>query len=46
MSQYASWIMEYQREKLGLDSKDESKDEEIYEYLARGEKISKSIHMK
>lgn len=46
MSQYASWIMEYEREKLGLDRKDESHDEEIIRNLQSGVKISKSVHMK
>lgn len=43
---YASYIMEMKREKLGLDPYDTSRDEEIIKDLQKGEKISKSKHLK
>jgi len=46
MNEYASWLMESQREALGLDSNDTSKDDEIIKKLQSGEKLSKSKHMK
>lgn len=45
MSMYAEWLMEFEREKLGLSHDDTSKDDEIISKLQGGEKISKSKHM-
>lgn len=42
MGKYAEYIMELEREKLGLDSNDTSKDVEIEERLSSGTKMSKS----
>lgn len=42
MGKYAEYIMELEREKLGLDSNDTSKDAEIEERLSSGTKMSKS----
>lgn len=43
---YASYIMEMKREQRGLSFNDTSQDEEIIQDLQRGEKISKSKHLK
>lgn len=43
---YANYIMEFKREQLGLSPDDDSKDDEIIKDLQRGEKLSKSKHMK
>lgn len=43
---YASYIMEMKREQLGLKHDDTSRDEEIITDLQRGEKLSKSKHLK
>ena len=45
MNIYAEWLMEFEREKLGLNPDDTSKDDEIIAKLQSGEKISKSKHM-
>jgi len=43
---YASYIMEMKREQRGLKYDDTSQDEEIIKDLQRGEKLSKSKHLK
>lgn len=43
---YALYIMEMKREQRGLEPNDTSQDEEIIKDLQRGEKISKSKHVK
>lgn len=43
--QYAEYIMEFEREKLGLMADDRSRDGEIIEKLQSGEKLSKSKHI-
>lgn len=43
---YAQYIVETVRETLGYDIDDESHDEEVLKYLERGEKLSKSKHVK
>jgi len=43
---YASYIMEMKREQRGLNYDDTSQDEEIIKDLQRGEKLSKSKHLK
>lgn len=42
MGKYATYIMEFERNKLGLDEKDTSRDLEIEEKLSSGVKMSKS----
>jgi len=43
---YASYIMKLKREQRGLAYDDESQNEEIIKELQRGEKLSKSKHLK
>lgn len=43
---YAMWMIESIREQLGYDIDDMTHDDEVYDYLTGGEKISKSKHMK
>lgn len=43
---YASYIMEMKREQRGLSFDDTSQDDEIIKDLQKGEKISKSKHLK
>lgn len=42
MSKYAEMFMEVGRKALGLDPSDTSRDDEVEQYLSRGEKMSKS----
>ena len=43
---YAEYILEMKREQLGLKYNDTSRDDEIIKDLQRGEKLSKSKHLK
>ena len=42
MSKYGEIFMQVGRQALGLDPEDTSRDEEVEQYLSRGEKMSKS----
>lgn len=42
MSKYSEMFMQVGRQSLGLDPDDTSRDEEVEQYLSRGDKMSKS----
>lgn len=46
LSGYVSYMIEAIREKLGYEPDDDSHDEEVLAYFQRGEKLSKSKHLK